>query len=336
MDSMGNRARRALQGLASGLALVLLAACGGGTEQITPFEPTRYIVFGDEQSVLTADVPLGRKYTVNALDSNGAIGCAINTSSQPSLIWTQILGATYNFVFAECNPSALPVTAFTYAAAGAKADDFAAQVAQARAVHGSFGCHDMMSVLIGANDVVDLFENVYLLSPTPETANAVVAELSARATRVGQIVAQITANNGPAFIVSTAPQMELTPYARAQSLAHPNANVIGVLDQFSTAFNTALRTTIPNDGTRWGLVELDSLLNAGATNPGGYGLTNVVDAACTPATWGTPDCTTNTLVPNANTSTWLWASNKWMGWVAHFNLGNFARSRAQGNPFGCG
>jgi phospholipase/lecithinase/hemolysin len=286
--------------------------------------------------VLTSDLPLGRKYSVNALDGTGAVGCAINTANQPSLLWTQILAATYNFVFAECNPSAQPVTAFTYAAAGAKADDFAAQVAQARIVHGSFGCHDMMSVLIGANDVIDLFENVYLASPTVDTANAVAAELSARGARVGQVVADLTANNGPSFIVSTAPQMNLTPYARLQALAHPDANVVGVLDQFSTAFNTALRTTIPNDGTRWGLVELDAMLNAGATNPASYGLNNVVDAVCRVDTWGTPDCSTNTLVANGNTNTWLWASDKWMGWQAHNRLGNFARQRAQGNPFGCG
>jgi phospholipase/lecithinase/hemolysin len=264
------------------------------------------------------------------------VGCAINTSSQPSLLWTQILAATYNFVFAECNPSTLPVSAFIYAEPGAKADDFAAQVARARVVHGSFGCHDLMSVLIGANDVIDLFENVYLVSPTQDTYNAVIQELNARAARVGQIVAQLTANNGPNFIVSTMPQIDLTPYARQQQALHPELNVVGVLDEFSTAFNTTLRTTIPNDGTRWGLVELDSLLNAGSTNPSQYGLTNVVDPTCKPETWGTPDCTTNTLVPNANTNTWLWASNKWMGWIAHFNLGNFARSRAQGNPFGCG
>jgi phospholipase/lecithinase/hemolysin len=112
--------------------------------------------------------------------------------------------------------------------------------------------------------------------------------------------------------------------------------VVGVLDQFSTAFNTALRTTIPNDGTRWGLVELDAMLNAGATNPASYGLNNVVDAVCRVDTWGTPDCSTKTLVANGNTNTWLWASDKWMGWQAHNRLGNFARQRAQGNPFGCG
>lgn len=333
MKSIGNRARRALQGLATGMALVLLASCGGGTEQITPFDPTRYIVFGDEMSYLTAD---GRKYTVNALDSNGLPGCSINTSSQPSRIWVQVLGSGLGFRFAECNVNNLEVNAFMFSAPGAKVDDFVNQVAAARLAHGPFGCHDMMSVLLGANDVIDLFENVYLASPTQGTANQVANELAARAARLGRAIADLTADNGPNFIVSTIPLMNLTPYARQMASDYPNANVANVLNQLSSSFNTSLRTNIPNDGSRWGLVELDALLNAGFNNPGTYNLSNVKDAACDAVTWGTADCTTNTLVDGANANNWLWASNLWMGWRAHLNLGDFARNRAQGNPFGCG
>ncbi|HMO44537.1 MAG TPA: hypothetical protein PKB14_00735 [Rubrivivax sp.] len=336
MKSMVKQARRALQGLGASLALMLLAACGGGTEQVTPFDPTRYMAFGDEMSVLTPNAPLGRKYTVNALDDAGNIACLTNTSSQPARLWTQILGGTFNFVFAECNPDARPVSAFIYAAPGAKADDFAAQVAAARVAHGRFGCHDMMSVLIGANDVLDLFESVYLADPTPATRTQAQNELTARGARLGRAITELTANNGPNVIVSTIPLMNLTPYAALQAVAHPDADVRNVLHDFSQAFNTALRVNIPNDGSRWGLVELDALVQAGVNNPGNYNLNNVTDAACLPGTWGTPDCTTSTLVPNANPNTWLWASDKWMGWRAHLNLGNFARTRARDNPFGCG
>jgi hypothetical protein len=333
MNSMGNRARRALQGLSTGLALLALASCGGGTEQITPFDPTRYIVFGDEMSYLTAD---GRKYTVNALDSNGVPDCSIDTSSQPSRIWVQVLASAFRFRFAECNPNNDGVNGFIFAAPGAKVDDFIDQVAAARLSQGAFGCRDLMSVLLGANDVLDLFENVYLASPTQATANAVADELTARARRLGQAITDLTAGNGPNFVVSTIPLMNLTPYARQMASAYPNANVSNVLNRFSTAFNDSLRTNIPNDGTRWGLVELDALLNAGFNNPDTYGLNNVRDAVCVSTTWGTADCTTNTLVPNGNANTWLWASDLWIGWKAHLNLGNFARDRAKGNPFGCG
>ena len=136
MSNWFQRARRAITVMTLPM---LLAACGGGTEQITPFEPQRYFVFGDEMSVLTGlkDPPLGRKYTVNGVGADGVTpDCAANSATQPSLLWTQLLGGNFGFVFAECNPAHLPVTAFSYAARGAKADDIAAQLAAAGAVHG--------------------------------------------------------------------------------------------------------------------------------------------------------------------------------------------------------
>jgi hypothetical protein len=334
MKSMGIWARRALAGSAAGLAL-LLASCGGGTERVTPFEPTRYIAFGDELSVLTKEAPQGRKYSVNALASDGSISCATSTSSQPTLLWTQRLGGEFGFVFEECNPSARPVSAFSFAAPGAKSADFIDQLAAARVVHGPFGCKDLMSVLIGANDVFDLFENVYLADPTPSTATTITNELSARGARLGRAIAALTDNNGPSVIVSTIPLVNLTPWARQISTDRPDINAQNVLRQFSDAFNTALRVNIPNDGSRWGLVELDALLQAGFNNPGTYGLNNVRDAVCLASTWNTADCSTATLVPNGNPNTWLWASDKWMSWQAHNRLGSFARNRATGNPFGC-
>ena len=335
MKSMGNWAGRAFAGVGAGLC-VLLASCGGGTERVTEFEPTRYIVFGDEMSVLTKDAPQGRKYSVNALDSDGiGINCAANSSSQPSLLWTQELANEFGFVFEECNPSARAVTAFSYAAPGAKAADFLTQLAAARVVHGQFGCNDLMSVLIGANDVIDLFETTYLADPTSSTATAITNELSARGARLGKAITALTDNNGPSIIVSTIPLVNLMPYALQQNAARPGLNILNVLNNFSNAFNTAVRVNIPNDGSRWGLVELDALLQAGVNNPGNYGLTNVTDAVCDRLTWNTADCTTATLVPNSDASAWLWASDKWMSWQAHNRLGSFARSRASGNPFGC-
>jgi len=331
--SVGKWARRAFAAGASGLVLMVLAACGGGTEQVTPFEPKRYFVFGDAMSVLTKEAPQGRKYTVNALN-DGAVDCAADSSDQPSRLWTQILGDTFDFVFAECNPSAQTVNAFSYATADAKSADFAAQLEAAQQEHGAFGCTDMVSVLIGANDVIDLFETVYLADPTSATANTVANQLAARGARLGRAIAALTDNNGPAAIVSTVPLINLTPYAFRQSALHPNANVRNVLQQFSNAFNTSLRLNIPNDGSRWGLVELDAMVNAAVNNPEDYDLDNVTEAVCAV---DLPNCnnTAADLVPDGNAETWLWASDRWIGWRAHTALGSFARTRARDNPFGC-
>ena len=332
MSNWFQRARRAIVVMALPLGL---AACGGGTEQITPFHPQRYFAFGDEMSVLTKQAPLGRKYTVNGVGADGiSPDCAANTAAQPSLLWTQLLGGNFGFIFAECNPQNVTVTAFSFAAPGAKADDFVAQLAAAGAVHGRFGCNDLVSVLIGANDVIDLYENVYLANPTPATASAVTNELSARAARLGRAITALTDNNGANAIVSTIPMINLTPYARQQAVVRPDVNAPGVLSQFSTAFNTSLRTNIPNDGSRWGLVELDAMTNAAVNNAAGYGLTNVVQSLCTVAA---PDCNnvTSDLVSGGNPNTWLWATDRWIGWQAHARLGSFAQARARDNPFGC-
>jgi outer membrane lipase/esterase len=334
MLSMGYWAQRAIKGVGAGLLLGLLASCGGGTDQVDPFEPTRYMAFGDAMSVITKPGPQGLKYAVNAVDSDGNPDCTISSSNQPSLLWTQILGNTFNFVFEECNPSGRTKFGDIFAKPDARSADFVMQVAEARLKYGEFGCKDLMSVLIGVNDVIDLYETVYLADPTPSTANAVASELSARGTRLGQAIAALTANNGPNFIVSTIPRINQTPYGRQQAALWPALNVPNVLSQFSDAFNTALRTAIPNDGSRWGLVELDAIVNAAINNPDSYDLDNVRDAVCAKEL---PNCNNvvGDLVPGGNAETWLWASDRWIGWRAHSRLGNFSRTRAQDNPFGC-
>jgi hypothetical protein len=329
MKFLGRRTRHALGGCGALLWLALLVSCGGGTEQIDPFAPRQLLALGDEMSVLTKDAPQGRKYSVNALLSgNTGLDCV----ALP--VWHQIVAYNYGFAYAECNPTNLAVTAAKiFAAPGAKVDDLAAQLALARETFGSsFGDTDLFTVLVGANDVLDLFQNVYLPNPTTESYNAVIAELQARGTRLGRFVNDLTRldASGPKVIVSTIPQMNLTPYALQQAAARPDVGVLNALYQFSQTFNTAMRVTIVNDGRFIGLVELDALLNAGVGDPERYGLTNVTQAVCAVAL---PNCDTSTLVTNGNATTWLWASNLWMGATAHLNLGNFANGRANGNPF---
>jgi len=328
-------ARRAGKYCTLMLALGLAASCGGGsTEQIEPFDPTALLVFGDEMSVLTKELPRGRKYSVNAL---GTDGIAIDCTLRP--LWTQVLANTFLFSFAECNSADTIVKpAKIYAAAGAKATDFPAQVAEAlAAAGGAFRGTDLATVLLGANDVLDLYRTQYVADAVAypnykdnPTYQAVMVELQTRGARLGQQINDLTAL-GPKVILSTMPLMNLTPYAIQEALDKQDPTVRSVLLDFSNQFNTAMRVNIINDGRWIGLVELDALLNAAASNPQNYGLTNIVTGVCAVAL---PDCNTNTLVAGGNATTWLWASNLWIGSTAHLNLGNFARSRALGNPFG--
>lgn len=340
MVSMGNWARRAT----AMLALALLAACGGGTEQITPFAPTRMWVLGDEMSVMTKTVPLGRKYSVNAISTTDAT--QLDCVTLP--IWHQPVAYAFAFAYPECNPTNNPVTAARiFAASGAKVADIPGQLAAARLEAGrEFSNTDLFTLLVGANDVIDVYQNIYLADPTTNGYNAGLAELTRRGVQLAALVNELTRANvddiyGPKIVLSTAPLMNLTPYAFAEALNRPALEVLNVLKAYSQAFNTALRAGdqqngfigIVNDGRFIGLVELDAILgspNGLFNNPAGYGLVNTLQAACNVAL---PDCTQTTLVTGATGTNFLWASDLWMGPTAHQNLGNFARGRALGNPF---
>ena len=341
MNSIGRGMRRAAQGGAALLALVLLASCGGGTEAITPYNPTRLLILGDEMSVMTKDGIKGRKYSVNAV---GADQVSLDCVLFP--LWHQVVAYTWGFAYEECNPGNQAVTAARiYAVPGAKVDDLPQQLEAARLVNGSFSKTDLFMVLVGQNDVVDLYENVYRPDPTTANYNAVIAELQARGVRLAAFVnrlsrADVGDLNGPKVIISTIPLLNLTPYARAQAAAYPGINVWNTLLAFSQALNTAMRAGdgtdgnrgIVNDGRFLGLVELDSLLNAGYNNPENYGLYNTLYPVCVatlPDCWNVPA----DLAPGGNAVTWMWASDLWMGTTAQVSLGNFARGRALGNPF---
>jgi len=147
LRALARPARRMVQALALG-GLALLASCGGGTSQVEVFQPLRYFAFGDEDSTLEAN---GRKWGVNALDESGRLACG----GEP--IWVQQVASAYGFAFAECNPNFVTDTnARMLARAGAKAADVTAQV-EAQVAAGGFRARDLATVMIGANDILELY-----------------------------------------------------------------------------------------------------------------------------------------------------------------------------------
>jgi len=310
-----NLGRRARQALLCAAALVALAACGGGTSQFEPFVPTRFFAFGDETSLLLPD---GRKFTVNALKTDGTIDCAANP------LWVQEVANIYNFAFAECNPNGQAATqAKMFAALGAKADDLKSQIDEQVSL-GGFSSTDLVTVMIGTNDVLDLYQQFPALTQT-----ALGDELRARGTRLADQVNRLV-QLGAKVIVSTVPDMGLTPYALAQRAANTDTDRAALLTQLTAEFNRGMRVNILQDGRYIGLVLADEWGQAAVASPGSYGLNNVTAPVCAVEL---PGCSSDTLVPDGNVTTWLWANDTLLSAGGQARLGNLAVARARNNPF---
>lgn len=295
--------------------VALLAACGGGTSTIDAFIPDTIVSFGDETSLLLPD---GRRYGINGLTAEKALDCSLNP------VWTQYLATQYALVFAECNPTnAADPKAKMRAAVGARAADLAGQV-DAQLAAGGFSGNAMATVLIGANDVLALYEEF----PTRSRA-----ELLADARDLGELVgAQVNrlVDRDVRVIVATVPDQGLTPFALREKQDNTDTDRAALLTSLTAEFNAGVRTTIVNDGRFVGLILGDEMVQAMVKSPASFSLSNVTSPVCTAAV---PDCTTDTLITDGNASTWLWADDRYLAPNGQQRLGLLAASRAANNPF---
>ncbi len=314
----------------AGLAAVLLASCGGGT-QIESFAPRRVIAFGDESSLIQSS----KKYTVNGLvfDTDSTVTPPVSAPRQPpvfecnsNLIWVQQLANSYRFAFAEC-----PVAGFAtlnqtmQAVVDAKAASLNGQIDNFLGAAGPFASTDLVTVLVGTKDILDAAQG----AADPGAA----AELAGR--QVGDAVVRIT-NLGAKVIVSTIPDVGFTPYAISREAGAPGT--VAQLSNLSRLFNTALRLKLQDvrDGGRAvGLVLADEMVLSMVRNPIAFGF-NVIDKPVC-ATAAITDCTVITLdstaVATSYGADWLWADALHLGASAQSRLGGLAVSRARSNPF---
>lgn len=310
--------RQARAALCAGMlaASALLASCGGG-DQVKSFVAGRVIAFGDELSVINAD---GSKYSVNALvpGSTTQLECASNP------IWIQSVAALYGLVFPQCAGTVAAPASRIYAANGAVVADISGQI-DAQLNNGGFVPSDLVTVLVGANDVVAQFQQFPSVGEAQLTANLTGAG-TALAAQVNRL-----ANLGAKVLIVTIPDMGLTPFAGDRSAGSTNGNP-ALLTRLSTKFNDALLNGILNDGHKIGLIQLDEYLKAidTAALRGRGSFNNTTRAACSVAL---PMCTTNTLVTDAVNSVWLWADGRRLGASGQADLASLATTRARNNPF---
>ncbi|PXW95877.1 hypothetical protein C7444_108136 [Sphaerotilus hippei] len=294
-----------------------LVACGGA-QRVEEYAPTKVVSFGDELSVIVAGSTssTGRKYSVNALATDGSLDCTSNA------IWNQVLADNYSLPFDVCTSATNPPSRIQ-ATVGATVDDVVAQVTTYRAAN-TFAPATLVTVLAGMHDVLAAFEARRAGTLTQEAA---LAQVAAAGTKLGALVNSITDSGAGARVVySTVPSLIYSPYVRGLASADDSA----VLTALTERFNTEFRANVTNEGRYAGLVQAHSILSAIITTPSTYSVTNVADAACSTAL---PDCTTSTLITDATASTYLWADAKRPGLPFHSQLGLAAVNRARNNPF---
>jgi hypothetical protein len=313
-------------------AMLLMASCGGGQQQ-NSFVPARIIAFGDETSVIVDTVGNGNgsKYGVNAVISASvpAIVCGGNP------IWIQMLASSYpNIVFPQCNPGPSQVIdpqSRIRAAFGATAADLSAQV-DAQVQESGFQGSDLVTVLVGVNDVIAQYSQYPGVPETTLNQNLQIAGIQV-ADQVNRI-----ASTGAKVIVSTIPDISFSPFAISEQASHIDTDRRLLIANLVSAFNTALRLNIVNDGHHIGLVTMDQQIATSVEFVNSDGLTNVTAGACDLSqSLLTPpsilDCTSLTLVPNATAITYLWADDRHLSLGGQNQLGSLALTRAHNNPF---
>lgn len=300
-----------------GVAAAVLVGCGGGSEPIEPFAPKRIMAFGDESSAITAQ---GKKYTINAIDTNNQLVCYNNP------IWVQSLASHFGLVFPQCNPESIAAPqGQMFAKAGAKVADVRAQLDVFFST-GSFNSKDLVAMMAGSNDILELYSQFPAVSRDSliNSARDLGKQWAAQVNRV--------ADSGGRVVVPTLPDMGVTPFALKEKLAKQDTDRAKLLTDLTTEFNTYFRLNIRNDGRVIGLVLADEMTQTATRYPAAFGYANVTDGACL-TTVAITDCTAKTLLADSSPETWLWANDTLLSPGGQSKLGQLALQRAVGNPF---
>ncbi len=314
----------AARALGAAGVLLAVASCGGGTSQVEPFVPLRMVAFGDEMSAITAD---GHHWGVNGFADvnntpNDTTDDTFNCRVLPN--WTVSLAGAFGLAFAQCNPDGAGNTqAFSRAAPAARVADVAAQVDEQIAA-GGFRDRDIVSIMVGVNDVLDLYGRF------PATSEA---DLLTQARESGKQAAQIVnrlVGLGAKVVVANIPDMGISPYALTEKESSGDIDRAALISRLSAAFNEQLGVNILLDGRYVALVQIDQRSQVIARSPGSVGLSNATVAACTAPP---PTCSTRTLVADANANGYLWSSDRWFGAGGQAQLASMAIDRARRNPF---
>lgn len=291
-------------------AAAVVSACGGG-DRAEPYVPERLVAFGDELSLIEAN---GTKYTINGVNSAGALDCTLNP------IWVQILASDLGMGFEQCKGALSNTNARTLATVGARTEAVVAQMATLRTTAPVPTSSTLVTVQVGVHDVIYLAQQV---RGGMSLADATTA-IQALATRLTDEVRNYT-NAGIGILVATIPDVGYSPYAATLG------DGWSVLHQLTWAFNEKIRTTLPTDGHKVVLVSgTPSGFSTGTSSTGSYtvwsGYTNARN--CTAGN-DTPNCSASTLVDAGAINTYIWADDLHPAPSTHSQMGSTAYTRVR-------
>lgn len=313
------------------VSVLLLSSCGGGgqSSQTNRFNPTRMIVFGDESSLLlpgsNATAIDGRKYTNNGFSPGTTTrDCTVNP------IWVQRLAGEYGLVFAECNPGGVTPRVQMRATAGGKVADVVAAVdAFLASTPGNKPVPtDMITMMVGTNDVLELYNSVITSALTQAAA---VAEIERRGELLAAQINRLTNNDNTLgrVMYSTVPRVSLTPFGRNKSSGDQT-----LLELLTDSFNDSMRRQVRINGRSLGFLNTSqtftNVVDEVRRNREPNGIINASVPVCTVAILS---CDTDTLKSDGTISNYLWADDIRFSYAGHIYIGEDAINLATSLPW---
>lgn len=317
----------------------LLAACGGGSDDDGY---SRVVSFGDSLSdagtyqVTEVAASGGGRFTVNgpgvqlwtdllAGELNVAAPCPAEQglNSDPAVL-TPVMPPVaepdcYNYAQGGSrvtepigpNNRALQALGDPNGALGHLTVPLVTQVSRHLAKrNGRFGDDELVTVLVGGNDLFINFGRVRAGQSTPDAAIDAMATAGAQLATL--IKDQMIAKGAERVVLVNLPDVSLTPGGLAAQAQAP-----GLIRAMSAAFNEALQDGVDGDNEVL-LVDAFTRSQAQFERPDDFDLDNATDPVCTSSlnSW---NCTAQTLIPEA-TSRYLYADDVHPTPYGHFLL----------------
>jgi outer membrane lipase/esterase len=292
-----------------------LTACGSSSVE-SSLVPTRFVAFGDGFSDLGQT---GTRYTVNDDTVN---------------VWTQRVAERYGLTLTTQAEAGL-----SYARGNARISakpDAAGNASTLTVVEqiDSF----LASNSIGANDVIligggfsDIVVQMAAFRAGTQTSEAVLANVRQAGRVLGEQVRRLVAAGARYVVVTGAYNLGRSPWALSITQT-------SLLEQASQTFNQEMLVTVFDLGNNVFYVDSALYYNLITASPSGFGLTNVVDAACNSVDAGpgigigtgqvnSALCTPDTLAEGVVASTYGFADLIYPTPQAHRLFGDYAFDR---------